>query len=50
MKYECDITAENWISVNDAISRLNTRLAAGEGPDVPAVPDCLVPGRSAAEK
>ena len=23
---------------------------AGEGPDVPAVPDCLVPGRSAAEK
>lgn len=34
VKYECDITAENWISVNDAISRLNTRLAAGEGPDV----------------
>ena len=23
---------------------------AGEGPDVPAVPDCLVPSRSAAEK
>lgn len=34
LQYECDITAENWISVNDAISRLNTRLAAGEGPDV----------------
>ena len=32
--YEYDVTWENGVTPNDAISKLNTKIAAGDGPDV----------------